>query len=109
LRVSTVEPGPTKVEGVSKYRVNLNFVFPHEEFKIGMTGDAEIITGERKDVLLTPSRAVIQSEGNGKIVRVLEDGKVIEKPVTIGMESDTDAEVVSGLTEGETVIVLIKK
>jgi len=109
LRVSGVEPGPTKVEGVSKYRVSLNYVHPHEEFKIGMTGDAEIITGERKDVLLAPSRAIIQSNGSGATIRVLEGKTVVEKSVTIGMEGDTDTEIVSGLTEGETVIVLIKK
>jgi HlyD family secretion protein len=124
LKVISIEPGPTKIEGVSKYRTQLAFVHPHEEFKIGMSGDAEIVTGERKDVLLVPVRAVIVKNGTsatslplggerpsegGKIVRVLEDGEIVEKPVITGMESDTDAEVVSGLTEGETVVVLIKK
>jgi len=109
LQVVSIEPGPTKIDGVSKYRVNLNFVHPHDEFKIGMTGDAEIITGERTDVLLAPVRSVIQNNGEGKIVRILENGKVVNKPVTTGMESDTDAEIISGLAEGETVIVLIKQ
>lgn len=109
LRVSSVDTGPTRVGGVSKYRVNLSFVFPHEDLKIGMTGDAEIVTGERKDVLLVPVRSVIQNNGEGKIVRILENGNVVNKPVTTGMESDTDAEIVSGLTEGETVVVLIKQ
>jgi len=109
LKVTSIEPGPTKIDGVSKYRVSLNFVYPHDEFKIGMTGDTEIITGERKDVLLAPVRSVIQKNGEGKVIRVLENGEVVDKPVTTGMESDTDAEVVSGLTEGETVVVLIKQ
>lgn len=109
LRVTSVEPGPTKIDGVSKYRVSLSFVYPHDEFKIGMTGDAEIVTGERKNTLLVPVRSVIQKNGNGKIVRILEKGRVVEKTVTTGMESDTDAEVIDGLTEGETVIVLIKQ
>jgi HlyD family secretion protein len=109
LRVSAIEPGPTKIDGVSKYLVGLNFVHPHEEFKIGMTGNSEIYTGEREDILMVPVRSVIQSNGNGKIVRTLEGSTVTEKPVVTGMESDTDVEIVSGLTEGETVIVLIKK
>jgi len=109
LSVTSIEPGPTKVDGVSKYRVSLSFVHPHDEFKIGMTGDAEIVTGERKDVLLAPVRSVIQKNGSGKIVRILENGKVVEMPVETGMESDTDAEIISGLTEGETVVVLIKQ
>ncbi|MDD5102987.1 MAG: efflux RND transporter periplasmic adaptor subunit [Candidatus Peribacteraceae bacterium] len=109
LQVMSIEPGPTKIDGVSKYRVSLNFVYPHDEFKIGMTGDAEIITGERKDVLLAPVRSVIQNNGAGKIIRILENGKVVDRTVATGMESDTDIEVVSGLSEGETVIVLIKQ
>ncbi|MDD5041151.1 MAG: efflux RND transporter periplasmic adaptor subunit [Candidatus Peribacteraceae bacterium] len=109
LRVTSIEPGPTKVDGVSKYRVSLNFVYPHEEFKIGMTGDAEIITGEVKNALLVPVRAVIQNTDQEKIVRILENGNVVEKPVVTGMESDTDAEIVSGVSEGDTVVVLIKK
>lgn len=109
LRVMSVEPGPTKIDGVSKYRVSLGFVHPHDEFKIGMTGDAEIVTGERKDVLLAPVRSILEKNGQGKIIRTLENGKMTEKPVTVGMESDTDAEISSGLTEGETVVVLIKQ
>jgi len=109
LRVTSVEPGPTKIDGVSKYRVSLSFVHPHDEFKIGMTGDAEIVTGERKDVLLAPVRSILEKNGQGKIIRVLENGTMTEKPVTVGMESDTDAEISSGLTEGETVVVLIKQ
>jgi len=109
LRVIGSEPGPTKIEGVFKYLVTLAFAFPHEEFKIGMTGDGEIYTGERKNVLMVPSRAIIQNNGNGKIVRILQDNAIVEKPVVTGMESDTDTEIVTGLTEGETVVVLIKK
>lgn len=109
LRVTSIEPGPTTVDGVAKYRVILNFVHPHSEFKISMSGDGEIITGERKDVLLAPVRAIIQGTDGTKIVRVLQGQTVVEKTVTTGMESDTDAEIVSGLTEGDTVIVLIKK
>ncbi|MDO8468811.1 MAG: efflux RND transporter periplasmic adaptor subunit [Candidatus Peribacter sp.] len=109
LTVTSIEPGPTKVDGVSKYRVSLGFVHPHDEFKIGMTGDAEIITGNRADVLLAPVRSIIQKNGEGKVIRILENGEVVDKPVETGMESDTDAEIVSGLSEGETVIVLIKQ
>ena len=109
LTVTSIEPGPTKIDGVSKYRVSLGFVYLHDEFKIGMTGDAEIITGERTDVLLAPVRSVLQKNGQGKIIRILENGEIIEKSVETGMESDTDAEIVSGLSEGETVVVLIKQ
>jgi hypothetical protein len=38
-------------------------------------------------------------------VRVLVNGKPQEKQVEVGLESTDKAEIVSGLSEGETVIV----
>jgi hypothetical protein len=32
------------------------------------------------------------------------DNKVEVRPVTVGLETSTDAEIVSGLTEGESVV-----
>ncbi|MDD5025948.1 MAG: efflux RND transporter periplasmic adaptor subunit [Candidatus Peribacteraceae bacterium] len=109
LRVQEIDPAATDIDGVSKYRVVLGFVYPHEDLKIGMTGDAEIVTGERLSVLLAPVRSVLQNDAGEKIVRILDNGEVIEKPVKTGMESDTDVEIIDGLEEGETVVVLIKK
>ncbi|OGJ83664.1 hypothetical protein A3J91_04755 [Candidatus Peribacteria bacterium RIFOXYC2_FULL_58_10] len=109
LRVQEIDPAATDVGGVSKYRVVLGFIYPHEDLKIGMTGDAEIVTGERLSVLLAPVRSVLQNDDGEKIVRILDSGEVVEKPVKTGMESDTDVEVIDGLAEGETVVVLIKK
>lgn len=110
LRVSEIETAPTDVSGVSKYKVMLDFVNPADAVKIGMTGDAEIETGRRDDVVSVPMRAVLQDGEGNKIVRVLEDGEAVDREVTTGMEgAGGNVEIVSGLKEGETVIVLIKK
>lgn len=109
LRVSEIDTASTDRDGVSKYRVRLDFVYPHDEFKIGMTGDAEIITGERQDVLSVPQRAVIEGD-EGPIVRILnQDGTVEEKPVETGMEGSDGNVEVTGVEEGETIIVLIRE
>ncbi|MBI3331708.1 efflux RND transporter periplasmic adaptor subunit [Candidatus Peregrinibacteria bacterium] len=110
LRVSEIDPAATDRDGVPKYRVKLDFVYPHDEFKVGMTGDAEIITGERINVISVPRRGVLRGE-TGDYVRVLQDdGAVVEKPVRIGMEGETgNVEMLSGIAEGETVILLIKE
>lgn len=110
VRVSEVAATPTDVDGIPKYRVKLDFVHPHDEFRIGMTGDVEIITGYRGDVLTIPRRAVIENNDGASIVRVLNEGNITEKEVQIGMEGEGgEVEILSGLEEGEEVILLEKK
>lgn len=111
LRVGDIDPTSTDKDGVPKYRVRLDFVHRHDDLKIGMTGDAQITTGIREDVVSIPQRAVIENDEGKEIVRVLlKDGTVEEKHVETGMESESgDIEIVSGVDEGEIVIVLEKK
>ena len=112
LQLSEVDNSPTLKDGVSKYGVKLDFVHPHNELKIGMTGDAEIVTGMRNRVIAIPRRAVLDGKNEGEYyVRILKaDKSVEERQATIGMEGESgDVEVSDGVKEGETVIVLVKK
>ena len=109
LHVSDIDTAPTDRDGVSKYRVKLDFNHPHPELKIGMTGDAEVVTGLRSDVVTVPSRAVLERDDGTKYVRVLQaEGGVEERTVTTGMEGEGGEMEVMGVREGETVIVLEK-
>ncbi len=110
VRLSEVDTSPTLVDGVSKYQAKLDFVFPHPELKIGMTGDVTILTGERKNVITIPGRAVITKATGQKTVRILGKNKTVtEQSVTTGMEGQSgDVEVTSGLSGGETIVVLTK-
>jgi HlyD family secretion protein len=111
LTVGEVDPSATNVDGVNKYRVKLDFITPPQGLKIGMSGDAEIVTGKRSQVLAVPRRAVLDRPDGTLYVRVIQSGKdPEERTVTIGMEGQSgDIEVLSGLKDGETVIVLTKK
>lgn len=108
LRVSEIDEAQTLVDGVAKYRVKLDYVHPHDEFKLGMTGDVRIITGERSDVVFIPSRAVLE-DGERKYVRILEGEILVEKDVEIGMEGEGgEIEITKGLEANENVIILAK-
>ncbi|MBI3619257.1 efflux RND transporter periplasmic adaptor subunit [Candidatus Peregrinibacteria bacterium] len=110
LHVSEIDAAATNKDGVSKYRVKLDFVHPHPELKIGMTGDAAIVTGKRRDVVSVPLRSVLDAANGGKIVRVL-DAKDLpqDRRVTVGMEGGNgQVEIPTGIREGETVVVLVK-
>lgn len=110
VEVTEIDPAATSIDGVPKYRVKLDFPESFDSLlKIGMTGDLDIITATKEDVLFVPGRAVIKDEQGRTIVRVLtKNGEVEDRPVAVGMETISDIEITSGLSEGETVIVLIK-
>jgi HlyD family secretion protein len=111
LHVTQIDSSPTNKDGVDKYRVRLDFTYPHDDIlKVGMTGDAEIDTGTRKNVVNIPLRAVLQSATGEKTVRILQkDGTIAVKTVTTGLEgTDGNVEIVSGVQEGDSVVVLVK-
>jgi len=110
LRVTEIDPAATIIDGVPKYRIKLDFLENEEEsLKIGMTGDVDIITDMQKDVVSVPGRAVIKNALGQKIIRILHGTTVEERTVVTGMETDSDVEVMSGVEEGEEVIILIKQ
>jgi HlyD family secretion protein len=109
LRLTEVSASPTDIEGVTKYRVVLDFTEPQADARVGMSGDVRVITGERTDVITVPGRAVTKT-ATGSFVRILAaDGSVQNIPVQTGLEGEGgDLEITSGLRGGETVILLEK-
>jgi macrolide-specific efflux system membrane fusion protein len=71
-----------------------------------MAGTADIIIDTRTDVLTVPSSA-ISSTGGTTVAKTLVNGKEVDVPVEVGISSDTNTEIISGLTEGETVITAV--
>ena len=64
------------------------------------------LTLEAKDNVLSVPLEAVNHEGDQTTVYVVSPaGKVEDRVVTMGLETSTDAEVVSGLAEGESVIV----
>jgi RND family efflux transporter MFP subunit len=68
----------------------------------GSFAHARIVTG-KTPALTVPASAIVQFAGLQKVVTI-ENGKAVEKRVTLGKTRDERAEVVSGLTLGESVV-----
>lgn len=91
------------------YKVVLSILDEDDRIRPGMTADILIFTDEKFDVLYLPSRSIL-SDKDRKYVRILENGNVIEKDVEIGLNADdSKKEILSGLSEGEEVILKINK
>ena len=84
--------------------VRLDFVEdPH--LPAGTPVQVAIIADERQDALVVPSGALVREGEDTFVYTVDAEGKAHRKKVTIGLVSDTDVEIVSGLEAGENVIV----
>jgi len=72
----------------------------------GMTGDVEVISAEVEDALLVPVEALEEHPDGGYVVFVVTgDGQVEEREVEIGLMDALNAEILSGVELGDTVIV----
>jgi HlyD family secretion protein len=108
-KVRLVEPsGFTKLSalGVEEKRVNViaDFVDAPERLGDGYRVEARIVTWEGSDILKIPGSAAFR-EPEGWAVFAIEGGKARRRSVKIGHRSQTEAEVLDGLTAGEEVIL----
>jgi RND family efflux transporter MFP subunit len=71
----------------------------------GMSTTVSIITAQRKDALMLPNRAII-SQGRDTIVQLVnEEGQLEQRTIQTGISNWQYVEVVSGLNEGDKVMV----
>jgi RND family efflux transporter MFP subunit len=108
-RVTSIYPVPSEVGGVVLYKVRIGLDRPGDSgIKVGMSASADIVAEQHHDVLIVPSRAVTRSDQGQTIVKVQTDEGIQERPVEVGLDDGLRAEIISGLSEGETVIVEVK-
>ena len=71
----------------------------------GMFCEAYFLHDKKKDVLVIPMESVNRNSGQASVFVVDSQNVVSLRPVKLGQESSTQVEVLSGLSEGERVIV----
>lgn len=104
--VTTVYPEPVLASGVVLYNVKIELDVPEDSgIKVGMSASADIILDKRSNVLLVPDRAVDEDEAGRTIVMVMiDEDQIEERPVVTGISDGFNTEIISGLSEGETVV-----
>jgi multidrug efflux pump subunit AcrA (membrane-fusion protein) len=105
-------------QGVVSYTVKIAFDTQDSQIKPGMTVNAAIITDAKTDVLSVPSSAV-KTQNGVQYVLVFDpalsestDGSAVISPteparvtVQTGITDDTSVEILSGLTDGQQIVV----
>jgi multidrug efflux pump subunit AcrA (membrane-fusion protein) len=68
-----------------------------------MSATANIISKVKDNVILVPSSAVTAT-GSTSTVKVMRNGQVTTVTVEVGDSSDSQTEIISGISEGDTVV-----
>ncbi len=118
-KVAEMDTLGTVTQGVVTYNVKISFDTDDARVKPGMSVNAAIVTDVKQDVLTVPASAV-KSKNGGSYVEMFDQtpaatagaGQGVvsplaprQQPVEVGLSSDTDTEIVSGLSEGDLVVV----
>lgn len=93
-----------KTEGKAAY-VYLQLKTPAMQLEDGDRGTLMLELDSRKDVLMIPEKAVVAAKGKTIVYYQDEHGMKAYKTVEIGLVADGMVEIISGLTEGESIIM----
>jgi macrolide-specific efflux system membrane fusion protein len=124
-RVRQILPTPETVNNVVLYSVLFDVENPEHQLKAQMSAQVYFVLGRANDAVVVPTAALkarkaraddgVQAEGGDDAasgvgprryrVRVMKDGLIEERDVVVGVRNRTQAQVLSGLQEGEQVVV----
>jgi len=94
-------------QNIVKFSVYIALEEKSDLIKRGLTADVDITVAGKDNALTVPSSAVKPYQG-GKAVRMVGDNDEIEFiPVEVGLKGGGKAEIISGIKEGDQVVVTL--
>lgn len=107
-KVTKISPLGVEKDNVTTFEVRVSVTNDKGDLKAAMTANAEIILEEHKGTLIIPEGAILYDKDKNASVEVPDphgkDGKR-KVAVKIGVSNGAKTEVLSGLKEGEQVII----
>jgi HlyD family secretion protein len=107
-KVTKIAPMGVEADNVTTFEVRVSINNPGGELKANMTANAEILLDEHKGVLMVPENAVIYDGQKNALVEIPDKSQKEGKrkiPVKIGLSNGSVTEIISGLKEGQQVVL----
>lgn len=107
---STTSSSSSSSSSTSTTAIYYNGLFdvpnPDRKLRVSMTAQVAVVLSEAKQVLSIPVSALRDKGTSGnQTVKVLVNGKAEARSIRIGISNNVNAQVLSGLREGEKVII----
>jgi HlyD family secretion protein len=107
-RVTKIAPLGVEKDNVTTFEVRVSIDNPGGELKANMTANAEILLDEHKGVLNIPENAVMYDNQKNASVEVPDKSQKEGKrklQVKVGLSDGSKTEILSGLKEGDQVVL----
>jgi HlyD family secretion protein len=107
-KVTKISPMGVEKDNVTTFEVKVSIQNPTGELKANMTANAEIIQEEKHGVLQLPEAAVVYDKDRHTFVETPAPGTKTGKQklaVKLGISNGVKTELVSGLKEGQQVVL----
>ncbi|MCX6546143.1 MAG: efflux RND transporter periplasmic adaptor subunit [Acidobacteria bacterium] len=107
-RITQISPMGTDKDNVISFEVKVSIDNSAGELLANMTANAEIILEQHKNTLIVPEAAVVYDSKRNASVDVVAPGSKTGKerrPIKVGVSNGTKTQVLSGLTEGQKVVL----
>ncbi|CAK7026149.1 efflux RND transporter periplasmic adaptor subunit [uncultured Phascolarctobacterium sp.] len=96
---------PNKVENNKNYNVRIKLLEEDKKIKAGMFARSELKFLQKDAAIYVNKDIVVDRNGKKYVFVINDDNKLEQREVKLGLRNDSEIEIVSGLTEGETVAV----
>jgi HlyD family secretion protein len=107
-KVTKIAPMGVEKDNVTTFEVRVSINNPGGELKANMTANAEILMDEHKDVLTVPENAVSYDNQKNAFVQIPDKTQKEgwrKVSVKVGLSNGSATEIISGLKEGDQVVL----
>ncbi|WP_052442659.1 efflux RND transporter periplasmic adaptor subunit [Streptacidiphilus neutrinimicus] len=99
--------GGSSSSGAVQYATLLAISGDTSNLRTGLSASVQVVTGEASGALYLPTSAINGTGANASVNVVQSDGTTKRTPVTLGVQGDTDDQIVSGVTDGQKVQITV--
>ncbi|MEK7569798.1 MAG: efflux RND transporter periplasmic adaptor subunit [Patescibacteria group bacterium] len=104
-KIVSIDSAETIRDGISTYKIKLLFDQEDERIRSGMTANISILVFEKPGVIVVPGGVIFERDGK-KFVQLRKKKDVVDQEVVTGSTSTLgQVEIVSGLSDGDEVIL----
>jgi HlyD family secretion protein len=108
-KVSFIDPAAKKTVSAAGAETSLgievDILDSPTGLKIDFDADVDILLGQVNSVVKAPAESVRTNKDGKAFVYVIEGNKAVEKEVKLGLQSDTELQIIEGVKSGDRVIL----